>query len=206
MGQRVRRLSLGSFAGLVLLSAALAGLLHWASPLRDPSFEVNSANAGTQVPWLKGVPETAWLQASFALAALLAANLTWVLWQWSQAPQRSGFRGATRWVAIAAVLFLALGFSSTVVVLNRFSYGPINPIVMATLIALTVLLTAHFVGMVWFWQRTKTMLAQLSEPASSLQRWGRIYTSVYWVGFAACLFTALQILFLGYLFAQHMID
>ncbi|MBE9157156.1 hypothetical protein IQ265_10010 [Nodosilinea sp. LEGE 06152] len=206
MGQRIQRLSVLSFGGLVLVSAGLAGLLHWASPLRDPSFEVNSANAGTSVPWLKGVPETAWLQASFALAALLAVNLTWVLWQWSQAPQRSGSRGIARWVTIAAIFFLAMGFSSTVVVFTRYSYGPINPIAMAALVALTVLLTAHFVGMVWFWQRTKTALAQLSEPAPSLQRWGRIYTSVYWAGFAACLFTALQILFLGYLFGQHMVD
>lgn len=77
---------------------------------------------------------------------------------------------------------------------------------MAAVLALTVLLTAHFVGMVWFWQRTKTTLAQLSEPAPFLQRWGQIYTSVYWAGFAACLFTALELLFLGYLFAQHMVD
>lgn len=190
----------------MLLSAGLAGLLHWASPLRDPSFKVDSANAGTPLLWLKWVHETTWLQTSFVLAVLLAASLTLVLWQWSQSPQQSGSRGVARWIAIAAVLFLALGFSSTAVVLNRSPYGLVHPIIIAAVLALTVLLTAHFVGMVWFWQRTKTTLAQLSEPAPSLQRWGRIYTSVYWVGFAASLFTALQILFLGYLFAQHMVD
>lgn len=45
----------------------------------------------------------------------------------------------------------------------------------------------------------------MPEPAPALQRWGQFYTTVSWTGYAASLFAALQILFLGYLFAQHMV-
>jgi heme/copper-type cytochrome/quinol oxidase subunit 2 len=204
MGQRAQRLSLVSFGGLVLLSAGLAGLIHRVSPLRDPNFEMNSANAGTLVPWLRWVSENTWLWTSFALAVLLAVSLTWVLRQWSQAPTRTGQRG--RWIAIAAVLFLALGFTSYTVAYSSSNYGSIGPVKLAAAIGLPALLTIHFTGMIWFWQRIKTALAQDSEPAPAVQRWGQLYTSVYWAGFAASLFTALQVLFLGYLFAQHMVD
>ncbi|PSN15150.1 hypothetical protein C7293_08605 [filamentous cyanobacterium CCT1] len=206
MGQRLQRLSWISFGGLVLVSAGLAVLIHWASPLRDPSFEVNSANAGTLVPWLQWVSETAWLRASFTLAVLLAVSLTWVLTQWDQSPQRSGHGEAGRWVATAAVFALAVGFSGFVIASMRVGYGMISPLTAAVLALLVGLLTANFVGMMRFLQGTKTALAQIPEPAPFLLWWGRLYTALYWTGFAACLFTALQILFLSYLFSQHMVD
>ncbi|PZV18418.1 MAG: hypothetical protein DCF21_08340 [Leptolyngbya sp.] len=142
----MQRFSLIGFGGLVLLSAELAVLIHRVSPLREPSFEVNSANAGTLVPWLQWVPETTWLWASFTLALLLAISLTWVLYQRSQTPKQPSRK------------------------------------------------------------RTKTALSQLPEPAQSLQGWRRFYTALCWAGFAASLFTILQILFLGYLFVQHIVD
>lgn len=206
MGQRVQRFSLASFGGLVLLSAGLAGLIHRVSPLRDPSFEVNSANAGTLVHGLQWVSETLLLRSSFALGALLAVSLTWILMQWSQAPKRSGRGG--RWIAIAAVLFLALGFTGYTMAYTSSSYShdSIGPAKLAAVITLLALLTIHFTGMIWFWQRIKTALAQGSELAPAVQRWGRLYTAIYWMGYAASLFAALQILFLSYLFAQHMVD
>ncbi|MBW4463342.1 MAG: hypothetical protein KME47_24340 [Nodosilinea sp. WJT8-NPBG4] len=204
MEQRVQRLSLVSFGGLVLLSAGLAVLIHRASPLRDPSFEVNSANAGTLVPWLRWVPETTWLWTSFALAVLLAVSLTWVLRQWSHAPAQPGH--TVRWVAIAAVLFLALGFTGYTVAYSSSGYGSISTVKLAAEIVRPALLTIHFTGMIWFWQRIKTALAQDSGPATALQRWGQLYTSVYWAGFAASLFIALRILFVSYLLNQHMVD
>ncbi|MGG6242768.1 hypothetical protein ACQ4N7_29525, partial [Nodosilinea sp. AN01ver1] len=152
MGRRIQRLSVIGFGGLVLVSAGLAGLLHWASPLRDPSFEVNSANAGTLVPWLQWVSETAWLRASFTLAVLLAVSLTWVLAQWVQTPQRPGHRAVGRWVVTAVVLGLALGFSGFVVASMRSGYGTISPVIVAVLAVLVGLLTANFVGMMRFLQ------------------------------------------------------
>ncbi|MBD2112952.1 MULTISPECIES: hypothetical protein [Cyanophyceae] len=203
MGQRVQRLSIVSFGGVMLLSAGLAGLIHQVSPLRDPSFQVNSANAGTLVPWLRWVSENTWLGTSFALAILLAVSLTLILRQWSHAPAQPR---RTRWVAIAAVLFLALGFTGYTMAYSSSGYGPIGAIKLAVVLGLPALLTVHFTGMIWFWQRIKTALAQDSGPAPAVQRWGQLYTSVYWAGFAASVFTALQVLFLGYLFAQHMVD
>ena len=88
----------------------------------------------------------------------------------------------------------------------RAGYGPISPTVVAVLVVLVGLLTANFAGMVKFFRDTGTTLAQQPEPAPFLRWWGRMYTALYWAGFAACLFTALQILFLGYLFGQHMVD
>jgi hypothetical protein len=39
-----------------------------------------------------------------------------------------------------------------------------------------------------------------------LWQWGQIFTTIYWFGFSASLFTALQMIFLLYLFEQHMVD
>ncbi|MBD0345116.1 MAG: hypothetical protein ICV63_09910, partial [Coleofasciculus sp. Co-bin14] len=54
------------------------------SPLRDPAFQPNSANAGSLLWWLKGVHEDHWLLAAFILAGLLGINLMLVLWRWCQ--------------------------------------------------------------------------------------------------------------------------
>jgi hypothetical protein len=109
-------------------------------------------------------------------------------------------------VAIAAVLFLALGFTGYTVAYSSSGYGSISTVKLAAEIVRPALLTIHFTGMIWFWQRIKTALAQDSGPATALQRWGQLYTSVYWAGFAASLFIALRILFVSYLLNQHMVD
>lgn len=205
MAHRLRRLSLVSFSGLMLLSAGLGILIHRVSPLRDPSFVAISSNAGTLVPWLRWIPEMAWVWASVALAMVTALSLTSVLYQWSQG---DGERwGTGRWLVIGTLLFAVLGPSGYTIVYLIFSpLGQNAPLKVGLVVAIAAMLAITFTGMLWFWQRLKKRLAQKPEHARAIKRWGQAYSALYWAGFAASLFTVLQILFLGYLFAQHIVD
>jgi CBS-domain-containing membrane protein len=65
----------------MLVMGVSAIFVHLVSPLRDPAFQPNSANAGTLVRELQGVSEAHWVQAAVILAGLLATNFTLVLWK-----------------------------------------------------------------------------------------------------------------------------
>ncbi|MGF1519066.1 MAG: hypothetical protein ACFCVB_14880 [Nodosilinea sp.] len=205
MAHRLRWLSLVSFSGLMLLSAGLGMLIHRVSPLRDPSFVAISSNAGTLVPWMRWLPETAWVWASVALAMVTALSLTWLLYQWSQVDGEHW--GTGRWLAIGTLLFGVLGLSGYTIASLEFPPLGQNALFKAGMVvAIAAMLAVTFTGMLWFWQRLKKMLAQKPEPARAIKRWGQAYSALYWAGFAASLYTVLQILFLGYLFAQHIVD
>ena len=63
------------FLGLLLLGAS-GIFVHQVSPLRDPLFQPNGANAGTLLPWLRNLTETDWGFMAAILAAILATMLT----------------------------------------------------------------------------------------------------------------------------------
>lgn len=79
-----RRFSIASLSFLLLLTGASAIFVYLVSPLRDPAFQPNSANAGSLLWWVKGVHEDIWELAAIILAGLLSINFTLVLWQWCQ--------------------------------------------------------------------------------------------------------------------------
>ncbi len=78
----VRRFSTASLLFHLLLLGASGIFVYQVSPLRDPTFQPESVNAGSRIPWLQGVNDEHWLLGAAILAALLATNLTLVLWQW----------------------------------------------------------------------------------------------------------------------------
>jgi hypothetical protein len=192
----------------------LAVLLHRLSPLRDPAFERNSGNAGILVPWLAWVPESVWLRGSLGLAMLLALSLTWVFYQWSQAELPPSTRPVglgeqlqrSRWVCMTAVLFGALwftiyGMTNVVYPFSREGYG-----VQVAATVITALLAINFTGMIWFRQCVKALMPLSPVSTEALQRWGKVFAAVYWFGFSASVFTALAMVFLLYLFGQHIVD
>lgn len=77
-----RRCSIVSLGFLLVLTVASAIFVYLVSPLRNPAFQPDSANAGTLVWWLQGVREADWLWGAFILAGLLAINFMLVLWSW----------------------------------------------------------------------------------------------------------------------------
>jgi hypothetical protein len=79
-----RRFTLITLGLLLLLGLAIGIFAYQVSPLRDGSFQPNSANAGSLVAWMGGVGEHIWLQGAALLASLLATNLAIVFWQWSE--------------------------------------------------------------------------------------------------------------------------
>ena len=64
------------FGLLVLITIAIGLFIYAISPLRDPAFQPNSANAGSLIPWMRGVPEGSWTEGAIILAALLASSIT----------------------------------------------------------------------------------------------------------------------------------
>jgi hypothetical protein len=104
------RLPLFTLVFLLLLVVAIAIFIYQISPLRDPSFQPNSANAGSLIPWMRGVSENTWMLSAAVLASLLSSNLAIVFWQWSK-PRRSEFSQFFRamfWVGGGAVMFILL--------------------------------------------------------------------------------------------------
>jgi hypothetical protein len=76
-----RRFSIASFISLIQVTVASGIFVYLVSPLRDPAFQPNSANAGSLVWWLKGMPEDVWVCAAVILAGILAINSMVVLWR-----------------------------------------------------------------------------------------------------------------------------
>ncbi len=75
---------------LLLLTVACGIFAYQVSPLRDPSFQVDLSlgNAGSLLPWMRGVGDQTWGQGAYVLAGLLATNLSVMFWQWSE-PKRT---------------------------------------------------------------------------------------------------------------------
>lgn len=82
---QLRRFSWFSLGFLLVLATASGIFVYQVSPLRDPSFQANSGNAGSLMPWLQGVSEGDWLLGALVLAVLLASNLVFIFWQNSRA-------------------------------------------------------------------------------------------------------------------------
>jgi hypothetical protein len=79
--QLVQRFSYVTLAALILLVVAIVIFAYQVSPLRDPSFQPNSANAGSLIPWAKGISEATWMQGASVLAGLLSTNFVLISWQ-----------------------------------------------------------------------------------------------------------------------------
>lgn len=79
--QRIRQFSIFSLMFLLVMTVASGILIYLVSPLRDPTFQPNSGNGGSLVPWMRGITETHWLWGANALAFLLSSNLTLITWQ-----------------------------------------------------------------------------------------------------------------------------
>ncbi|NJK52366.1 MAG: hypothetical protein HC936_05215 [Leptolyngbyaceae cyanobacterium SU_3_3] len=81
--QSLPMLGLGLSVGL---AATAVIFVYEISPLRDPTFVPNSANAGTLIPQFRDVAtEHNLMQWGAWLTGLIATNLTIVLWQLSHA-------------------------------------------------------------------------------------------------------------------------
>ena len=64
------------FGLLVIITIAIGLFIYAISPLRDPTFQPNSYNAGSLIPWMRGFPEGSWSLGAIILAALLASSIT----------------------------------------------------------------------------------------------------------------------------------
>jgi hypothetical protein len=99
--------TLGFLLRLVVFSGVF---VYQVSPLRDSSFQPNSANAGSLIPWMQGVGEDTWLLGASVLAGLLTTNLVFIFWQCNQSianeipkPLRLTFS-----IGLGAILFILI--------------------------------------------------------------------------------------------------
>jgi hypothetical protein len=101
------RSSLLSLMGIVFGSAVV---VYAISPRRDPAFVPSSSNAGSQVAWAAGIPESVWWSAITVLALALAS--TSVLLVWSTVALRLLPRRQGAWYRLA---YLGLGAAAVLV-------------------------------------------------------------------------------------------
>ena len=107
-----RRFSIASLSFLLVLTGASAIFVYLVSPLRDPAFQPNSANASSLVWWLQGVHEDHWLLVSVILAGLLSINFTLVVWRWCQSRiilAAHGYRRILREIVLLMHFMLGIG-------------------------------------------------------------------------------------------------
>lgn len=78
---QIRHFSIFSLIFLLFLSIAIGLFAYQVSPLRDPTFQPSSANAGSLIAWMQGVTEDLWLLLANVIAFALSTNLTVIIWQ-----------------------------------------------------------------------------------------------------------------------------
>lgn len=213
MLQPMQRLSTLSFAFLLVLSAFSAVLVHQVSPLRNATFQPNSANAGSLLPGWRTVNESTWLLGAFGLAILLAISLTIVFWQWSQAtmppnaPAGEHFRTAARslfsihWLVIGTTLFGALWLLSG----NRYGYlYGVNQWVNIDVLA--ILLCLYLTGSFWLEQQLESGNIAAFWWRGLPRRIGKFFLALHWFVGGFILFAGFQMLFVGYLLGQWLVD
>ncbi|MBD0334070.1 MAG: hypothetical protein ICV62_01145 [Cyanobacteria bacterium Co-bin13] len=111
-----------------LLVGGIVLFVYQISPLRDPSFQPNSANAGTLVPWLQFLREDDWVLGAAVLAGILGARLTAAIYHRHRPVRRQrGLRGllsrvdlfsVTVWLVLSGamwVMFVALLLSQLII-------------------------------------------------------------------------------------------
>jgi hypothetical protein len=211
MQRPTQRLPIISFGFLLFFSDASAVFVHHVSSLRETNFQPNSANAGSLVPWLRGIREDTWLQGASVLAGLLAVSLVLIFRQWSQAetphsasPSQNvlskiaGFLFSARWIAIGSILFMALWL----VVLQHSGrlYDPIS----LEILIIASLLAIHFTFVFWLWNQLESIGRHTPWHQGVSRKIAQVFLLAYWIGIGATLFRGFQLLFIGYLLWQWL--
>ncbi|MBD1871223.1 hypothetical protein H6F88_04510 [Oculatella sp. FACHB-28] len=213
MQRPTQRLPIISFGFLLIFSAASAVFVHHVSPLRDTNFQPNSANAGSLIPWLRGVHEDTWLQGASVLAGLLAVSLVLIFRQWSQAetphsasPSQNvlskiaGFLISARWIAIGSSLFMALWL------VVRHHYGYLYDPSNLGMLIIASLLAIHFTFIFWLWNQLESSGRHTPWYQGVSRKIAQAFLLAYWIGIGATLFWGFQLLFIGYLLGQWLVD
>jgi hypothetical protein len=81
--QSKKRFSLIVTGFFLLVTISLGVFVYLVSPLRDPAFQPNSANAGSLIPWMRNISESDWGWVVFPLAIVDASSLTVLIKQFS---------------------------------------------------------------------------------------------------------------------------
>jgi hypothetical protein len=188
-----RRFTLITLGLLLLLGLAIGIFAYQVSPLRDGSFQPNSANAGSVIPWMGGVGENNWLQGAAVLAGLLATNLAIVLWQWSE-PK------GTKVSRFFRLMFWVGGGVIASILLYLISVGFL--LALWLLIGLGLLLLLGVASDIFAHQHNPS-----SQPnggnAGSLSQFFRL---MFWAWGGAVIFISSYLMFVLYLLAQWLVD
>ncbi|MBD2683387.1 hypothetical protein [Nostoc sp. FACHB-857] len=95
---RIQHKSIISLMFLLILTVASGIFVYLVSPLREPTFQPNSGNGGSLVPWMRGITESHWLWGANILAFLLSSNLTFITWQ------KWGLNRNTQWLRLTLMV------------------------------------------------------------------------------------------------------
>jgi hypothetical protein len=195
-----RRLSVISFAFLVIVAAASAIFVHQVSPLRDVTFEPNSGNAGSLVPWLQDVSESDWLHGATVLAALLSSSLLLVLRPYGLR-KIAAFLSGAKWIFVGISLCLVGLFFS-----QLLQYLP-SSVAMAAIMGSYMSLFAAIAG--FYAAFTLWLQNRFDNPdrghriASKMKR---VLKFTHWIGLGSLFFVQIWLVYFSYLLEQHLLD
>jgi hypothetical protein len=190
-----RRFALISLGLLLLLGLAIGIFAYQVSPLRDGSFQPNSANAGSLIPWMRGVGDNNWLQGAAVLAGLLATNLAIVFWQWSEprGTKVSRFFRLMFWAGSGVIASILLYLTSIGFLLALW-----------LLIGLGLLLLLGVASDIFARQPLRDPLSQPNGGnAGSLSQ---VFRLMFWAWGGAVIFISSYLMFVLYLLAQGLVD
>lgn len=117
---RIRRFSIVSLWFSLLLLVGTGIFVYQVSPLREPTFQPNSANAGSLVPWLQGVTEGHWFLVANILAFLLSTNLTLILWQQRVSNKNNWLPHFMLMILVWLILFIIFRFVFIIYLLHEW--------------------------------------------------------------------------------------
>lgn len=118
--QRLRRFYIVCLGFSLVLLIAGGIFVYQVSPLRDPTFQPNSANAGSLLPWLRGVTEAHWFLFANILAFLLSTNLTLLLPQQRVSTKNNWLPHLRLMILVWVILFIIFRFVFIVYLLNEW--------------------------------------------------------------------------------------
>ena len=101
--------TLGFLMRLVVFSGVF---VYQVSPLRDSSFQPNSANAGSLIRWMQGIDEATWTRGAAVLAGLLTINLVFIFRQWIQS--------IVGLIAVGVLIFISLNWMFLIYLLEQW--------------------------------------------------------------------------------------
>jgi hypothetical protein len=196
----VKRTSLMIVGLILILTIGIGIFVHLVSPLRDPAFEPNSANAGSLLPWMGTISESDWILGLNLFAMVIASSLT-VLTKLLSTVRNFKSSDLTQWT-IGQVLqveyWFAIGSAAWII----FNLAFISYLLYWGLYFVAIFVTCCLAGLIGLLSTVRNF----RSPNPNKRTIGKVLHVGYWFTIGMDLYFTLTLGFFVYLLQQWIID